>query len=98
MQSLQKPEFCAMRVLLCAATEMEIGPTLQVLSLKEEHTVDILITGVGLTACTYALTKEVATNRPDAILQAGVAGTLVTDQPLAEVVAVESETIGDLGV
>lgn len=87
-----------MRVLLCAATEMEIGSTLQALSLKEEHTVDILITGVGLAACTYALTKEVATNRPDAVLQAGIAGTLLIEQPLAEVVAVESETIGDLGV
>jgi futalosine hydrolase len=98
LQSLQKPEICAMRVLLCAATEMEIGPTLQALSLKDAHTVEILITGVGLTACTYALTKEVVTNRPDAILQAGVAGTLAYDQPLAEVVAVQNETIGDLGV
>ena len=62
-----------MRVLLCAATEMEIAPTLQALSLKEDHTVDILITGVGLTACTYALTKEVATNRPEAIILGGVA-------------------------
>ncbi len=98
MQTLQKSEICAMRVLLCAATEMEIAPTLQALSLKDGHTVDILITGVGLTACTYALTKEVVTNRPDAIVQAGVAGSLVSDQPLAQVVAVQSETIGDLGV
>jgi futalosine hydrolase len=77
---------------------MEIAPTLQVLSLKEDHTVDILITGVGLTACTYALTKEVATKRPEAIILGGVAGTLVSDQPLAQVVAVKQESIGDLGV
>lgn len=87
-----------MQVLLCAATEMEIAPTIQALSLKEGHSVEFLITGVGLTACTYALTKEVVTKRPDAIIQAGVAGSLVTDQPLGQVVAVQSETIGDLGV
>jgi futalosine hydrolase len=98
LQTLQKSEICAMQVLLCAATEMEIAPTLQALSLKQGHTVEVLITGVGLTACTYALTKEVVAKRPDAILQAGVAGTLLVDQPLAQVVAVKSETIGDLGV
>ncbi|HEY1020950.1 MAG TPA: futalosine hydrolase [Flavisolibacter sp.] len=87
-----------MQVLLCAATEMEIAPTIQALSLKEGHSVEFLITGVGLTACTYALTKEVVTKRPDAIIQAGVAGSMQLDQPLAQVVAVKSETIGDLGV
>lgn len=98
MQSLQKSEICAMQVLLCAATEMEIAPTLQALSQKEGNTVNILITGVGLTACTYALTKEVATKRPDAIVQAGVAGSLIPGSSLAKVVVVKSETIGDLGV
>jgi futalosine hydrolase len=87
-----------MRIILCAATEMEIAPTLQALSLKENRTVDLLITGVGLMACTYALTKEVAADRPDLIIQAGVAGSLLKDQPLAQVVVVRSECIGDLGV
>jgi futalosine hydrolase len=77
---------------------MEIAPTLQALSLKENHTVDLLVTGVGLMACTYALAKEISLKRPDFILQAGVAGSLQTDQPLAQVVAVQSECIGDLGV
>lgn len=87
-----------MRIILCAATEMEIAPTLQTLSLHENRTVDLLITGVGLLACTYALTKEVITNRPDMIIQAGVAGSLQAAQPLAQVVVVKSEYVGDLGV
>lgn len=95
---LQNSEICDMQILLCAATEMEIGPTILALSQKEGHRVKFLITGVGMVACTYALTKEVLTNRPDAILQAGVAGTLLPDQPLASVVAVRSECIGDMGV
>jgi futalosine hydrolase len=87
-----------MRILLCAATEMEIAPTLQVLSQKGNNTVDLLVTGVGLMAATYALTKEVATNRPDCILQAGVAGAIQEDLPLSEVVVVRSECLGDVGV
>jgi futalosine hydrolase len=98
LHSLQKAEFCAMRILLCAATEMEIAPTLKALSLHENRTVDLLITGVGLPASTYALTKEVATTRPDLIIQAGVAGSLQPELPLAQVVVVRSECIGDLGV
>jgi futalosine hydrolase len=87
-----------MRILLCAATEMEISSTVLALSLKKGHTVQLLITGVGLLAATYALTKEVAVHRPDAILQAGVAGSLLPDLPLASAVAVRSECVGDLGV
>ena len=77
---------------------MEIAPTLQALSLQSEMQVDLLITGVGLTAATYALTKELSLHRPDFVLQAGVAGTLDADRPLAQVVAVKSECIGDIGV
>jgi futalosine hydrolase len=87
-----------MHILLCAATEMEIGPTILALSQKKEHSVKFLITGVGMLACTYALTKEVIVNRPDAVIQAGVAGTLVPAHTLASVVAVRSECIGDMGV
>jgi len=87
-----------MRVLLCAATEMEIAPAIQALSLIENHSVDLLITGVGLLASTYALTRELTVKRPEFILQAGVAGSLQMEQQLAQVVTVQSDCVGDLGV
>jgi futalosine hydrolase len=87
-----------MRILVCAATEAEIAPTLQALSVKENKTIKFLITGVGLMACTYALTRETILDRPDIIIQAGVAGTLQLAHPLSQVVVVRSEIIGDLGV
>ncbi len=68
------------------------------LSLLENHTVDLLITGVGLMAATYALTREVLVKRPDAIVQAGVAGSLRHDLPLATVVAIKTDCVGDAGV
>ena len=83
-------------MLICAATEMEIRPTMDLVADMPE--VEVLITGVGLTAATYALTKAVYTRRPDFILQAGVAGCLDLSLPLTKIVLVEHETIGDLGV
>lgn len=87
-----------MQILLCAATETEIAPSVEALSQTNGHSTRFLITGVGLMASTYALAKEVFTHRPEVILQAGVAGSLMAEQPLAKVVAVNSECIGDLGV
>lgn len=87
-----------MKILLCAATEMEIAPTLQWLAAKESRNVNVSVTGVGLLTSTYALTKSVATFNADLILQAGVAGTLDENEKLGNVVAVKTETVGDLGV
>lgn len=87
-----------MNILLCAATEMEIAPTLQQLASIEKHSIEVVITGVGLMTSTYALAKSVSIHQPELIIQAGIAGTLENEQPLGEVVVVESETVGDLGV
>jgi futalosine hydrolase len=60
--------------------------------------VDVLITGVGLTAATYAITKQVISKRPYSIIQAGIGGCLNRELPLTKVVLVENESIADLGV
>lgn len=86
-----------MRILLCAATEMEIAPTIKAIE-ENDWPVDVLITGVGLTAATYSITKAVLQNRPAEMVQAGIAGSLNPAIPLGEVLVVESDTIGDLGV
>lgn len=87
-----------MKILLCAATEMEIATTIQTLSSQEKHRIEVVITGVGLMTSTYALTKAISTHQPELVIQAGIAGTLQQEQPLGEVVVVQNETIGDLGV
>jgi futalosine hydrolase len=87
-----------MKILLCAATEMEIAPTIQYLAAHEHRTVEVVITGVGLMTSTYALTKAIGIHPPNLMIQAGIAGTLDTNQQLGDVVIVRNETIGDLGV
>jgi len=87
-----------MQLLLCASTEFEIKPTIDFIRGQNIGNVDILITGVGMMATTYSLTKTVLHSRPDFILQAGVAGCLDKTLPLTKIVLVENEHIGDLGV
>jgi futalosine hydrolase len=77
-----------MQLLLCSATELEIKPTIEYLKQTNNQIVDILITGVGLTAATYALTKKLLTKKPDFILQAGVAGCLDDSLPLTKIVEI----------
>lgn len=98
MRTAQKSDFCDMRIVVCAATEMEIAPIVQSLSPAENQPIKTLITGVGLVATAYALAKEFFQQRPDFVLQAGVGGLLDTTFSLGQVVAVRSECIGDLGV
>jgi futalosine hydrolase len=87
-----------MKILLCAATEMEIAPTIHFLTTHQNYSIDILVTGIGLMSATYAITKAVTAHRPEFILQAGIAGSLDETLTLANVVAIKNETIGDLGV
>jgi futalosine hydrolase len=87
-----------MQLLLCAATELEIKPTIDFLKDKKADNIQVLITGVGLMATAYSLTRSVVKNRPDFMIQAGVGGCLDLTLPLSKVVLVESEIIGDLGV
>lgn len=87
-----------MQLLLCASTEFEIEPTIELIREENIQNADILITGVGMMATTYSLTKEVLKKKPDFILQAGVAGCLDEKLPLAKIVLIKNENIGDLGV
>lgn len=87
-----------MQLLLCASTELEIRPAIEFIQKENVQNVDILVTGVGMMAATYSLTKFILNKRPDFVLQAGVGGCLDENLPLTKIVLVENETIGDLGV
>ncbi len=88
-----------MSILVCAATAFEIEPTLSLITQnKINEKVVTLVTGVGLTAATYQLTKQVLVNRPKLIIQAGLAGSFNADLPILKTVVVKNESLGDLGV
>jgi futalosine hydrolase len=89
-----------MNYLVVAATAVEIAPFLAYCrtATKKEFTGDILITGIGLTATTYHLAKQIAIKKPDFIIQAGVGGCFNTAMKLGSVVAVKQDTIADQSV
>jgi futalosine hydrolase len=95
-----------MNLLIVAATEGEIRPlptspkprpTDRRSGGERSYNVDTLITGVGMVATTYALTKHLQHNRYDLALQIGVAGSFDRDLVLGQVVFVHSDRFGDLG-
>lgn len=88
-----------MNVLLIAATAREIEPFFEYYrNGKRTQNIDILITGIGLTAATYHLLKQLHLKRPDLVIQAGVAGCFDQMIPLGTVVLVKKEAIADQSV
>jgi futalosine hydrolase len=82
-----------MAILIVAATEFEIEPFIQ-----QKKNVDILITGVGIPATIYHLTKKLLTNKYDFVIQAGIAGTFANADTLGKVVLVKEDTFADIGI
>ncbi|OFX51836.1 MAG: hypothetical protein A2046_00735 [Bacteroidetes bacterium GWA2_30_7] len=88
-----------MKILLVSATEIEIKHILKdnILQSFSNHYVDYLITGFGVTAMTYALTKQLKNNHYDLIINAGIAGDLNNKFDIGEIVYVAEDTFGDFG-
>lgn len=88
--------------LVIAATPIEISPLLRELqqntAFQQHNKLDVLITGIGLTATTYHLTRYLSLKRPGLIIQAGVGGCFDRTIPLGTVLAVKKETIADQSV
>lgn len=89
--------FTAMNCLIVAATGLEITPLLNAYR-NITKDVDIMITGIGLTATTYSLMRQLRFKKPDLIIQAGVGGCFDKTIPLGSVMAIKQEAIGDQSV
>ncbi len=88
-----------MSFLIVAATPFEIAPLQQWLSLHPREDVEILVTGVGMLATSFALTKRLSQGpKPTLVLNLGIAGAISREYALGDVVNVLSEQVFDLGV
>ncbi|MBI5373127.1 MAG: futalosine hydrolase [Sphingobacteriales bacterium] len=91
-----------MNCLIVAATPIEISPFLNQLrngSLQQLPVeTDILITGIGLTATTYSLSRQLLLKKPGLVIQAGVGGCFDRSIPTGTVLAIKQETIADQSV
>lgn len=89
-----------MNCLVVAATALEITPFLEQYRLKSDlpEDIDVVITGIGLTAATYSLTKQLQFKRPELIIQAGIGGCYNKNIALGSVLAIKKEIIADQAV
>ena len=86
------------KILVVAATAKEINPFIELTRTGGLTNVDILISGIGLTASTYHLNKQLAVKKYDFVIQAGVAGSFDLNIRLGSVVAIKQDTIADQSV
>jgi futalosine hydrolase len=88
-----------MRILIVAATETEIAATRDHYTRQASvnFSVDFLVTGVGMTATAYALTKKLISRKYDLAVNIGVAGSFRNELSLGDVVNVVSDSFADLG-
>jgi futalosine hydrolase len=96
-------------VLLIAATKMEVLPLMRRYDLDtsnpysggfydvEMGSLQLLITGVGMTATAFALGQYLAKQTPRLVINVGIAGALDPKLELGQVVHVVTERFGDLG-
>lgn len=89
-----------MNCLIVAATPIEIAPFLSAFKAGKlaHQDIDVLVTGIGLTATTYSLMEQLRIKKPGIMIQAGVAGCFDKTIPLGKVMAVKAETIADQSV
>jgi futalosine hydrolase len=99
-----------MNILVVAATRLEISPLIAWLAIPEQkdlhritgqagkHTVDLLVTGIGMTHAAYHLGKTLAEKKYDLAINAGIAGTYGNTAEPGMVVHVTSDRISELGV
>ena len=88
-----------MRILIVAATENEIIATRDHYTRTDSvnFSPDFLVTGVGMTATAYSLTKRLASRKYDLVVNIGVAGSFRNEISLGDVVNVVSDTFADFG-
>lgn len=99
-----------MKILIVAATWMEVKLLADEMKLIGEKShflkefrldntdVDILITGIGTTFTTFHLTNTIKENHYNLVLNIGIAGSLIKELSIGEVVNVISEEFADLGI
>lgn len=94
-----------MKLLLVAATKLELAPFLSQHAYSDEdstvkigeNTVEILITGVGMVATAFALGHHLASNSYDLAINVGIAGSFDFNLALGDVVLVTEDIFAEQG-
>ncbi len=80
---------------IVAATQMELAP---VLNKDLPANIKTCVTGIGTVATTYNLLLFIQNEKPDFLIQAGIAGCFNKKVPLSSFYVIEKDCFADLGV
>ncbi|MBI3501378.1 MAG: futalosine hydrolase [Bacteroidetes bacterium] len=96
-----------MKILIVSATKKEIASLLRISDKKTgdsfftssfgKHTLDFLITGVGMTSTAFHLGKLLSNKKYDLAINAGIAGSFRKNIPPGTVVNVTEDCFADFG-
>jgi len=96
-----------MNILIVAATIPEVLPFINRFKLKEKNKIfsgaynnfhiNLLITGIGMVATTYNLTKTITSYKYDIAINVGIAGSFNKSHTIGEVVNVVEDKFSELG-
>lgn len=81
-----------MKTLIVSATEFEVKPAMEALT-----GVEFLVTGAGMVNTAYLLGKQLAVNKYDLVINAGICGCFDRKYALGTVFNITADTFADLG-
>ncbi|MEA1896327.1 MAG: futalosine hydrolase [Bacteroidota bacterium] len=99
-----------MKILIVSATKLEIQPLLNELTksgalnsqwneyVYRDHEINFLVSGIGSSLTSYALTRELKEGDYDLVLNVGIAGSFHRETKIGEVLAVKQDVFSDLGL
>lgn len=90
--------FWQMKIVITSATKFEVRPLKELVKSKDWQNIRFHDAGVGILQSTFSIQKMMWAEKPDFIIQVGIAGTFDLNCILGDVVLVEEEFLGSCGV
>src|SRR3954465_14877169 len=92
-----------MKVVIVSATEFEVSEIKKSIksrfaSSETSLSISFLTTGIGILASGFAISKLLHEEKPQLVIQAGIAGSFDEEIALGDVIVARSEFLGDTGV
>ena len=88
------------KILIVAATQLELDPVVSKIQKTSDLSgVDLsaLVSGIGMVSTTYHLTRYLADQQPDLIVNVGIAGAFDQEVPMGSVFQVTRDCFAELG-
>jgi futalosine hydrolase len=87
-----------MKIFIVAATQFELDATFKNILPKDSDIIEFYVTGIGMLATATQITQLIIEQKPDLMIQIGIAGCFDKKTLLGTVMLVQQEFYGDLGV